>query len=242
LAGQLGAEITLVYVNELAQTSQGDPDQSYLQKIAGSVKEMATRYTSKTGTTPPIQAKSVILSGHPAEKIVEYADTENIGLIVMSTHGRSGVKRWALGSVADKVMRAATKPVMLIRAKGSRTDIQKEGLLTKMVDGSKEAEAVIPYIEELALRLKLEIILVQVLARGYQTLDNYFPLSDQQIESDKATASLVSHIWPYNDASRDVTANPALTLALILFHGERRQTGRTHRTLGYCKPISKTYD
>jgi nucleotide-binding universal stress UspA family protein len=96
------------------------------------------------------------------------------------------------GSVADKVTRAATKPVMLIRAKGSRTDIQKEGLLTKMVvtlDGSKEAEAVIPYIEELALRLKLEIILVQVLARGYQTLDNYFPLSDQQIESDKTKAS-----------------------------------------------------
>jgi nucleotide-binding universal stress UspA family protein len=39
-----------------------------------------------------IKAKSVILSGQPAEKVVEYADDDNIGLIVMSTHGRSGLK------------------------------------------------------------------------------------------------------------------------------------------------------
>ncbi len=134
----------------------------------------------------------MILSGHPAEKIVEYADTENIGLIIMATHGQSGIKRWALGSVADKVVRATTRPVVLIRAKGSRPDVREKGILHRVLvplDGSKEGEAVIPYIEELASRLKVEVILLQVLAIGFNTLYNYFPLTEQQVESDKAIAT-----------------------------------------------------
>jgi nucleotide-binding universal stress UspA family protein len=110
----------------------------------------------------------------------------------MSTHGRSGIQRWALGSVADKVIRAATKPVVLIRANGSHSGMREERLLKKVVvplDGSKEAEAVIPYIEELASKLKLEVILVEVLARGYETLEGYIPLTNQQIESDQAIAA-----------------------------------------------------
>ena len=48
---------------------------------------------------------------------MEYADKEHLGLIVMATHGQSGIKRWALGSVADKVVRATTRPVILARGK-----------------------------------------------------------------------------------------------------------------------------
>lgn len=192
LAIQLGSEITLIYVSELGKDPQEEMDQSYLQKTVESIKERAASYSGQPATTQIIKVKSVILSGHPAEKIVEYADSENISFIVMSTHGRSGIQRWALGSVADKVMRASTKPVVLIRSKDSRSDIRVEGLLRKVVvplDGSKEAEAVIPYIEELASKLKLGVILVQVLDRGYNTLEGYFPLSDQQMESDKAIAT-----------------------------------------------------
>ena len=191
LAGQLGSEITLLSVDEGVKDLQEVTIQSYLEKTVQSITEKAARFSSQPGITSAIKAKAVNLSGRPAEKIVEYADAENIGLIVLSTHGRSGIMRWALGSVSDKVMRASTRPVMLIRAKGSNTDIQKEGLLRKLViplDGSKEAEAVIPHIEELASKLKLEVILVQVLARGFMTLSTYFPLTDQQIESDKTVA------------------------------------------------------
>ena len=49
--------------------------------------------------------------GCPAEEIVRYADENNIALILMATHGRSGIGRWAMGSVADKVLRASKKPV-----------------------------------------------------------------------------------------------------------------------------------
>ncbi len=54
---------------------------------------------------------------HPAEEIVGFAETYGISMIVMCTHGRSGLTRWLLGSVADKVVRSATVPVLVVPAR-----------------------------------------------------------------------------------------------------------------------------
>jgi len=54
--------------------------------------------------------------GTVAETIIDYAHSQPIDLIVMATHGRSGLQRWVYGSVADKVLRGADVPVLLIRA------------------------------------------------------------------------------------------------------------------------------
>ena len=222
LAVQLGSEIILISVSELLKDPQEEIDQSYFQKIVESIKERAARYSGQPATTQAIKVKSVLLSGHPAEKIVEYADSENISFIIMSTHGRSGIQRWALGSVADKVMRASTKPVVLIRSKDSRSDIRVEGLLRKVVvplDGSKEAEAVIPYIEELASKLKLGVILVQVLDRGYNTLEGYFPLSDQQMESDKAIATTYLNNMGARLKEKGITVSAEQKLNIDIIYG-----------------------
>jgi nucleotide-binding universal stress UspA family protein len=56
--------------------------------------------------------------GRPADEIVDYAEREGVELIVMSTHGRSGLTRWILGSVADKVLHATHLPVLLVRPPG----------------------------------------------------------------------------------------------------------------------------
>jgi nucleotide-binding universal stress UspA family protein len=57
--------------------------------------------------------------GDDVEEILDHAAQEEINLIAMSTHGRSGVKRFFLGSVAEKVLRHAPKPVYLVRCAGS---------------------------------------------------------------------------------------------------------------------------
>jgi nucleotide-binding universal stress UspA family protein len=54
--------------------------------------------------------------GDPAEKILEICRRHDIELIAMSTHGRSGIGRWLLGSVAYRVVRHSEKPVLLLRA------------------------------------------------------------------------------------------------------------------------------
>ena len=55
--------------------------------------------------------------GEPASKILEVCELYNYDLIAMSTHGRSGLGRWLMGSVADKVVRTSAKPVLLRRAR-----------------------------------------------------------------------------------------------------------------------------
>lgn len=58
---------------------------------------------------------SAIRLGQPAEEIISYAGEAGCELIIMSTHGRSGIGRWVYGSVADKVLRGSTTPVLLVR-------------------------------------------------------------------------------------------------------------------------------
>ncbi len=62
---------------------------------------------------------SRVSNGHAAEAIIDQAERESVDLIVMATHGYSGIKRWALGSVADKVLHAATTPLLLVHANAS---------------------------------------------------------------------------------------------------------------------------
>lgn len=63
-----------------------------------------------------IQVGYVIREGDAASEICDYAAENDVDLIVMSTHGRSGIRRWVYGSVADRVLRGAKVPVLLVRA------------------------------------------------------------------------------------------------------------------------------
>jgi nucleotide-binding universal stress UspA family protein len=62
------------------------------------------------------QVKCAVRFGSPADEILSYASEHKIELIAMCTHGRSGLARWAYGSVADRVLRVSTCPVLLVRA------------------------------------------------------------------------------------------------------------------------------
>ncbi|MBI4332042.1 MAG: universal stress protein [Chloroflexi bacterium] len=59
-----------------------------------------------------------VIPGDPAQTIVDYAGKNGVDLIVIASHGRSGISRWAWGSVADKVMRSAATPVLMVRPEG----------------------------------------------------------------------------------------------------------------------------
>lgn len=62
-----------------------------------------------------VLATGISVPGQPAEAILNYADAQKVDLIVMATHGRTGLGRWANGSVADRVLHAAGVPVLLVR-------------------------------------------------------------------------------------------------------------------------------
>jgi nucleotide-binding universal stress UspA family protein len=64
-----------------------------------------------------VRVTPVAVNGFPADMIIDVAERRQADLIVMATHGYSGIKRWALGSIADKVLHAATTPLLLVRAR-----------------------------------------------------------------------------------------------------------------------------
>jgi nucleotide-binding universal stress UspA family protein len=74
-----------------------------------------------------IRARSAVLLGHPAEEIIEYATGQNIDLIVMCSHGRSGVGRWVFGSVTEKVLRGSQTPILVIRPQGLQNRTSEGG-------------------------------------------------------------------------------------------------------------------
>ncbi len=60
--------------------------------------------------------RTAVETGPVAATIIDYAVRKSVDLIVLATHGRSGVQRWLLGSVAEKVLHAARQTVLLVRA------------------------------------------------------------------------------------------------------------------------------
>jgi nucleotide-binding universal stress UspA family protein len=68
--------------------------------------------------TEGLQTSSAVLEGEVAETLIDYATKNSVDLIVMTTHGRSGISRWLLGSVADRMVSHSCVPVLLVRAPG----------------------------------------------------------------------------------------------------------------------------
>jgi nucleotide-binding universal stress UspA family protein len=98
--------------------------------------------------------------------IIENAGGDKDTLIAMATRGRSGIHRWLMGSVAEKVLRGATNPLLLVRGNEEGKSEGEAALKSIVVplDGSKLAEGVLPRAVELAKTLSLAI----VLTRAYQ--------------------------------------------------------------------------
>ena len=67
-----------------------------------------------------IKARSELIVGKPAHEIVDYVNNNPFNLVAMSTHGRSGLSRWAFGGVAEGVLHAVSSPLLLVRPHGKR--------------------------------------------------------------------------------------------------------------------------
>jgi nucleotide-binding universal stress UspA family protein len=92
---------------------------SYTEDELALIKQRVSNYLESTAE--PLRSKGVtvrtmVSSGNAAEEILKTADELNADLIAMSTHGRSGLRRMAFGSITDKVLRGAGRPVLMVRA------------------------------------------------------------------------------------------------------------------------------
>jgi len=112
LARTFGASLHVLHVvqNVFLRAVVADP--RHIETVA--LRHLNERLTDDDRRT--LRARTAIdTSDHPAESIVAYARSANISLIVMGTHGRGTMERFLMGSVAERVIRAAPCPVLTVR-------------------------------------------------------------------------------------------------------------------------------
>ena len=175
LAAALSLPITLLLAIEPEHPSIGqhlNPSLHYQETLEHRAQH-ARNYAETVAATlreAGINADTSTPQGEPAAAIVEEAAKDPGTLITMSSHGRSGISRWWMGSVADKVLHLTGNPLLIIRAgsqgQASTTDNETgEGRferITVPVDGSDLAEEILPHAAYLSAAMGLTVDLVRV--------------------------------------------------------------------------------
>jgi len=175
------ARLTLLHVLEPPHTTGSeqaiDPLEWHLKKQEAEeyLERIAAQISSKN-----LKVKEVILEGLPAEYIIDFSNNNDVDLIALSTHGRSGLSGWNVSSVVQKIILRSFKSTLLIRAYKSSglelADIRYSRLFVGL-DVSTRAEYILPVAVSLAQFYKAQLILGTVIRRP--EILHHFPLSDE---------------------------------------------------------------
>jgi nucleotide-binding universal stress UspA family protein len=175
------SRVILFHVAETALDHAAPEQKTHADETMERIRPLAENYL--TGVANELRKEGIdvetkVVKGRAVAQIMEQAEQEKVGLIAMSTHGRSGLARLVMGRGIERILRACEQPVLLVRPRDEGASGEAAGRLSKIIvalDGSKEAEAAIPFAEELAKVLGLEIILIQVI--GIETPVHFVPMA-----------------------------------------------------------------
>jgi nucleotide-binding universal stress UspA family protein len=157
LANAFKSEVILLHVSEPSESHYRHMHELYVKEVADRVKERFKKVSP------------VVISGKAADEIISYAEKNDVGLLIITSHGHSGIMSWATGSIASKLLQAASVPVLLVRAARPKRKRQRPVLLNRILlplDGSEAGEAAVEYIGEMMSRMEAEVILFGVISSG----------------------------------------------------------------------------
>ncbi|MSP38174.1 MAG: universal stress protein [Deltaproteobacteria bacterium] len=193
LAATLKLPVELLAVVDItAATAHIAADKArYLDRIITEGENASREHLAEVAATFPGLAVSCrVERGRPADVIIERAEAKKGTLIAMATHGRSGINRWMMGSVAEKVLRGTSAPLFLVRA-GESESACAPAIKTIVVplDGSELAETVLPMVCEVAKTLDLDVVLCrayELAATAYYGSEDYLPNYGEMLRDLKA--------------------------------------------------------
>ena len=121
LGKAFGSSVTLFRTFDTVPEEMADPEHGvYIDRLASAFRNTTLEYLGRVKSSMTELGEAVSTSAHEGDAasfIVNEAANDPNTLIVMATHGRSGITRWVLRSVTDKVLRAAANSLMIIRAR-----------------------------------------------------------------------------------------------------------------------------
>lgn len=169
VARACGAQVTLLQVLERPYASGSarfvDPLRWYMSEAEA--RAYLDGWASRLQEAG-LRVQSVLLEGQAAERIIEFARAEGAGLIILSSHGRSGLSGWNVSSIVQKIILRAYVSAMLVRAyQPAPTELiglRYQRLLLPL-DGSQRAECALPLATQLARFHRAELLLAHVVSR-----------------------------------------------------------------------------
>ena len=196
LAGGLKIPVELMGVVDIAQLDSHISAEKgrYLDTlIEDSVRCSGEYLRGVAQTFPGASVSFAAEKGGAAEVIIAKAVADKETLITMATHGRAGINRWLLGSVAEKVLRGSANPLLLVRAKAEAKAAGEATLKSIVVplDGSEVAESVLPAVLEMAKKLNIEIVLFRAFNVPYSVFGgvrDHIAMVDELLGGIKAEA------------------------------------------------------
>jgi nucleotide-binding universal stress UspA family protein len=162
LADKFKVPVELLAVVDIAEVASHMASEKarFLDTIIDDAVRRLTSYLGSVATTfADTDVRCSVEKGKAEDTIIEKAATDTAMLITMATHGRSGLNRFLLGSVAEKVLRGMANPLLLIRAT-EEAKSEGEAMLKSIIvplDGSELAEGVLPLAAGMAKKLDLEV-------------------------------------------------------------------------------------
>jgi nucleotide-binding universal stress UspA family protein len=138
LATHYGATVHVLCVVD-SRTLDSAP---HLERVKDERTEMVESVCDDLAGTN-IAIEDAVRTGIPHQEILQYATKQEIDLIAMGTHGRTGVERYLLGSVTEKIVRLSDSPVLTVRAKTDGTVTYPYSDILIPTDGSKQAAGAI---------------------------------------------------------------------------------------------------
>lgn len=180
VAEAFGSEVILTNVT---RPDDADVSHLYANYLDGVARKIEAR---QEATGKKFKIGWEILKGSPADEVLEAAKKDVVDLIVLSSVGRSGLGHWDLGGVAIKLLRASTVPVLLIKAKEKVEATRPFGKILVTLDGSTEAEVVLPHLRSLASRMGSKLILFRAVDLASYVPADFAALNQniaQEIES-----------------------------------------------------------
>jgi nucleotide-binding universal stress UspA family protein len=162
LAGKFKISIELLAVVDIAEMAahlSAEKARFLDTMVEDATRSNETYLRGVTATFPGANVKHTVVKGRAGDAIIEKGEADKNALITMATHGRSGLNRFLLGSVAEKVLRGALNPLLLIRATENGKSEGEATLKSIIVplDGSELAEGVLPLVANMAKKLALDV-------------------------------------------------------------------------------------
>ena len=226
IAGKMGSDIVLLTVLPSEESKEIQNHLAYSKKMIHDTKMQVKKYTEDQPEVK-INISTATRTGNPADGILNYADKGYPCLIVMATHGRSGISRWAVGSVAEKVVKATSKqPLLLVRAKGSHPEVRAKRILKKALvplDGSMISESVLPYIGEIARNLDMELTLLRVVHKtenNFVEVEKYLRKWCEKLAEEGVTAGYEVRIGSAADQIMEYADETATDLIAMTTRGQ----------------------